>query len=128
MCNRQCMWRVKEQLITIYTNGSPSIKTWKLVTYAHLFAAMFGKWFKGYKSNSCRFLSVCPRKNRDPQFFPSLDRAEAPISNHIMRSTCLQVLTLLPGRCWLPKHNLPLKRVFLKVECVPLTSYIHNSH
>lgn len=37
------MWRVKEQLITIYTNGSPSMKTWKLVTYAHLFAAMFGK-------------------------------------------------------------------------------------
>jgi len=44
----KCMYWSREQLITIYTNGSPSIKIFKLVTYAQLFAVMFGKWFKGY--------------------------------------------------------------------------------
>lgn len=44
----KCMCRAREKLITIYTNGSPSIKIFKLVTYAQLFAVMFGKWFKGY--------------------------------------------------------------------------------
>lgn len=39
----KCRCRVREQLITIYTNGSPSIKILKLVTYAQLFAVMFGK-------------------------------------------------------------------------------------
>lgn len=39
----KCMCRAKEQLITICTNGSPSIKIFKLVTYAQLFAVMFGK-------------------------------------------------------------------------------------
>lgn len=65
----KCMCRVREQLITIYTNGSTSIKIFKFVTYAQLFAAMFGKWFKGYKSNSCIFLSHCPGEGRDPQFY-----------------------------------------------------------
>lgn len=37
------MSRAREQLITIYANGSPSIKIVKLITYAQLFAAMFGK-------------------------------------------------------------------------------------
>lgn len=43
MCNRQMHVRAREQLITIYTNGAPSIKILKLVTYAQLFAVMFGK-------------------------------------------------------------------------------------
>lgn len=75
----KCRCRVREQLITIYTNGSPSIKILKLVTYAQLFAVMFGKWFKGYlgQKQSCRFLSSCPRENRDSQFFLILDMAEA---------------------------------------------------
>lgn len=42
------MYRAREQIITIYTNGSPSTKIFKLVTYAQLFAVMFGKGLKGY--------------------------------------------------------------------------------
>lgn len=71
------MQKIKEQLITIYTNGLPSIKIIKLVSYAQVFAVKFGKWFKGYKSNSCILLSGFPRESRDPQFAPILDEAEA---------------------------------------------------
>lgn len=39
----KCMCRVREQLITIYTNGSTSIKIFKFVTYTQLFAATFCK-------------------------------------------------------------------------------------
>lgn len=39
----KCMYRAREQLITIYTNDSPSIKVLKFVTYAQLFAVVFGK-------------------------------------------------------------------------------------
>lgn len=39
----KCTWKVMEQLITIYTNGSRSIKIFRLVTYTQLFAAMCGK-------------------------------------------------------------------------------------
>lgn len=36
----KCKCRTREQLITIY---GPSIKVFKLVTYAQLFAVMFGE-------------------------------------------------------------------------------------
>lgn len=37
------MWKARKQLITIYTKCLPSIKIFKRVTYAQLFAAMFVK-------------------------------------------------------------------------------------
>lgn len=39
----KCKCRAREQLSTTYTNGPSSIKIFKLVTYAQLFAVIFGK-------------------------------------------------------------------------------------
>lgn len=64
------MWRVREQLITIYTDDSPSIKIFKLVTYAQFLLQCLVNDLKGTKATHAYFFLVAQGKGETFDFPP----------------------------------------------------------
>lgn len=113
------MWRINEQLINIYTNGAWSRKISLLHMHNCLLQILVNN-LKGYKSNSCTFLSDCPRGKQILSFCLILEEAEAQFPVCIIKNACLQTLASL-----LCNYNLPLRRTCLNIE---LSRYIYDYH